>query len=498
MAPLILPTLDETTQRYLRDVKLRQPEALTGRGTQPYFDAVTFAGQTPALYKDLSIASERALISRTFGTELDDYGNDQQKPRQLGSGSFGTVAAETGATGATYTNGLTLKAKDTGEAFVFDGATGVYTNGAPLIVRSVGLGRQTNLAPGAVLLWDSPPAGSLPSVKVLAGANGKGLVGGADVEEDPDYQVRLQGYLADPPADGNEGHYLLLVEEGDHGVPVKQAYLYPSILGTGTMGVTFIVRDTLDAKLPTPAQLAAVETFLRSGVLPFGDNIFMIALGDDPTSPAQKPILGIKFVPGQTGFLDPDPFPRRDQPAGVPSWQVGNVVAPTALAFDLVNTVGYPGSGIRVGQTVALWNGQKFVPKRIGSFTGTGPFRIFVDDSADSSDTTYVPVAGQYVCPWSDKLEEVAQLVVDYYDTLGPGENTTLLPDPGDRMRRYPPDSVDYPMGVTGRLTGPILARPDVQSVVVHAGLVAAPTPGTPGVNSRAFILEDLAFYPLS
>lgn len=498
MADLTLPSTDEWRDRYLRDFKLWQQDADTSRGTQPYIDAVTFAGQMPTLLKNGSIAAERALIFRTFGDELDDYGTDHGHPRDQGKGSFGTVAVQTGSTGATYTNGATLKHKDTGEPYRFVGATGAYANGASLAVESIGIGRQTNLPPGSVLVWDSPPAGSLPNVTV-EGVDGRGLIGGADVETDADYQRRLVGYLSDPPADGNEGHYIYLVEEGNHGVPVKKAFVFPAILGPGTVGVTFTIRASGAGKIPTAPQLAAVETFLQSGVVPFGDGIFMIALSADTSSAAQRPILGVKFLASQTGFLDPDPFPRRDLPVGVLHWKIHSSPTPTATTFGVVSSTGtYTGSGIRVGQTMAVWNGASFVRKKILSFTGTGPYTITIDTSAGSSDAAYTPVAGQYVCPWSDKLSELAQAVVDHYDTLGPGESTSSIPDPGSRMARFPVDSILDPYGVTSRVTVGLAARADIQSVTVHAGLVAAPAPGTPGVSAKIFTLDDLAFYPLT
>ena len=157
----------------------------------------------------------------------------------------------------------------------------------------------------------------------------------------------------------------------------------------------------------------------------------------------------------------------------------------------------YSGSGIRQGQTMAVWNGATFVRKKILSFTGTGPYTITVDTTADASDTSYVPRSQQYVCPWSDKLPELSESVVNYYLTLGPGENTTPLPDPGQRMRRYPPDLILSPYSTSTRMAQEIAARPDILSTDVHSGAGISPAPGTAGVNASAFLLKDLAFYPI-
>jgi uncharacterized phage protein gp47/JayE len=488
MADLILLNTDELRDLYLRDFKIRLPSASTARGTAPYVDAVTLAGVTPALFKNAVTAADRALIGKTFGSELDILATDKGKPRLQGSGSFGAGTITTATTGATVSIGMRLRHADTGELFVVTSATGTYFTGNTIAVKSVGVGRQTNVS--GKLLFDSPSAGLNPELIVT----GK-LAGGADIESDSDLQARLIQLNAAPPADGNVGSYLQLIYAVEHGVPVHQAFVYPSILAPGTVGVTFTVTGTGAGRIPTAPQLAAVETHLKNNV-PFDDCIFMLAVSQMPSGDARAPIIGIKFVTGETGFVDPDYFPKYDVPAGVTSWTVNNSPAPRATVFSIQNNTGvYTDSGIRAGQTIALWNGTKFVNKRILSFTGTGPYTITVDTSVDVSNTTYVPFNGQLVSPWSNKLNDISASVLAYYDKLSPGENTNSLPDPGYRMRRFPYDSIDFPYGVTSRVTDEISDRSDIQSVSVLRGLTAAPTPGTPGVNVFMFVLNDLAFY---
>jgi uncharacterized phage protein gp47/JayE len=488
MPDLVLYNTDQLRDLYLRDFKLRMPDALTSRGTAPYIDATTVAGLGPALFKNASIAADRALISRTFGAELDTLANDRHQPRSPGTGSFASVIVSTTVTGATIPIGTIGKHSDTGESFQTTSATAVYLNGATIGVKSVGLGRQTNVS--GTIIWQSPPAGLSPEAKIVGSA-----VGGTDIELDADLQQRLQAANDPPPADDNNGEYLQLIRSTEHGVPVDQAFIYPAILGAGTIGITCTIRGEGAARFPTAPQLSAIETYVKARV-PADDGIFMFAVSAQPTGTGRTPIIGIKFITGETGFVDQDPFPKYNVPVGVTQWTIGATPSPTATTFQVVSSNGtYSGSGIRNGQTIALWDPTtyKFVNKRILSFTGTGPYVITCDSAA--SNTTYIPVIGQGVSPWSDKINAIAQTVVDYYNSISPGENTNWLPDPGGRMRRFPPDSIKYPYGVTSRVTDGIADRTDIQNVTVLSGLTNAPNAGTPGVNVFMILLQDLTIY---
>lgn len=490
MSELTVYNTDELRDLYLRDFKLRQPDALVSRGTAPYVDAMTVSGITPALFKNAQIAADRALISKTFGSDLDTLANDRKKPRLQGSASVGSIIVNTSITGATIPIGSTLKHKGTGEQFKTTSSTAVYFTGNTLGVISVGIGRQTVVS--GILIFDAPPAGVSAEAIII-----DATVGGSDIEKDVDLQTRLIFLNGNPPADGNAGSYLDLIYSAEHGVPVNQAFVYPAIVGSGSIGVSFTVEGSGILRIPTAPQLSIVETYIKDRV-PFDDCIFMLAISGITGVPTCEPVIGIKFQPGETGFLDPDPFPKYNIPVGVIDWRINNTPTPTALTFSIKSSNGsYSGSGIRAGQTIALWNpiARRFVAKRILSFSGVGPYTIIVDPSHGASDISYVPGVDDLVSPWSTKLNELAQPIVAYYDNLSPGENTTDLPDPGYRMRRFPQNSVTYPYGVTSHLIDSISARDDIQNSLVLYGLSDAPLAGTPGVDLFMFILMDIAFY---
>lgn len=491
MAELVLYTTDEVRDTFLRDFKLRLPSASTARGTAPYVDAVTVSGIAPALYKNASIAADRQLIAKTFGIELETLAADRKRPKLQGSGSVGTVSIVTSLTGATIPIGTIGKHNDTGESFQTTSATAVYFSTDTINIKSVGLGRQTNVS--GKIIWQSPPAGLAPEATVIGTT-----IGGADIESDTDLQLRLQQLLSDPPADGNTGSYLDLIRSSEHGVPVDQAFVIPAIVGPGSIGATFTVRGTRLGRIPTAGHLSAVETYLKSNV-PDDDCIFMLAITQEGGSIGARPVIGIRFASGAEGFVDPDVFPKYDTPSGTLAWTVSNLSTPTAVNFTIRNTTNnYTNSGIRNGQTIAFWDpvNSKFVNKRILSFTGSGPFTITVDTSLNASDTIYIPTFGQYVSPWSDKLTDLSKEIVSYYNKLSPGEDVLVFPDPGNRQRRYPPDTVDYPYTITTQMISTIQNRSDVLSVSVLQGLGAAPlASNSGGVFVKMLFLNDLAFY---
>ena len=141
---------------------------------------------------------------------------------------------------------------------------------------------------------------------------------------------------------------------------------------------------------------------------------------------------------------------------------------------------------------------------------------ITVDTTNSVSDTSYTPVAGQYVSPWSDSLDTLVPPVEAYMSVLGPGEQFASFADPGARQRRNPPSPASYPNVLSLRLlagptTAPFVAvgavppapaptlttTPSLLDVgVQEPTLPYATTVGAPGVTVYLQVLADLAAYP--
>jgi hypothetical protein len=141
---------------------------------------------------------------------------------------------------------------------------------------------------------------------------------------------------------------------------------------------------------------------------------------------------------------------------------------------------------------------------------------ITVDTTSGLSDASYTPANGQPCCPWSDSLNSLITPVVNYFDTLGPGEQVASFFDPGLRQRRSPPSPQYWPSQINIRLLGgalvqqppqgpqqnqpavqTLLTTPSLQDILpIEPTLPSSASVGTPGVSSYLQTLGGLCIFP--
>jgi hypothetical protein len=155
------------------------------------------------------------------------------------------------------------------------------------------------------------------------------------------------------------------------------------------------------------------------------------------------------------------------------------------------------------GQTIGVYDASArvFQRKRIASVTGVGPWALVLNGTADASDTTYTPVVGQRVCPWSDSLGLLVAPLLAEFGRFGPGEQVASFFDAGTRQRRQPPPQRVWPSRLGAR------AINGVQDLVaVSDAALAEPVPGdlplatpvgAPGTLAYLRTLRYLAAFPL-
>ena len=101
--------------------------------------------------------------------------------------------------------------------------------------------------------------------------------------------------------------------------------------------------------------------------------------------------------------------------------------------------------------------------------------------------------------PWSASLPLLAEPMLAYFATLGPGEQTADLYDPGLRQRRSPPSPAKWPSQIGSRAEVGVLDVPAVFTAeIVEPTLPHATPVGTPGVLSYLLELGDFAAFPTS
>jgi len=352
-------------------------------------------------------------------------------------------------------------------------------------IVGIDTGPLTDAAAGTVLQWTSPRPGCALKATVQAQSDGSGLTGGHNQETEEEAQDRLVQLHAIPPASGNDAAYQAEAAKTP-GVPVEQAFTYPGIAGAGTTGMVFTLRRNAAGgnRIPNATQIAAVLAYL-SGRFPADDGLFVGTLVAVPTTVA----LRVTWDPRYGGWADAVPWPTYSSPM---------VVVSASLSIPLGCTVENGSVAPQVGNTIGFYDAaaQKFRRKKIGRVVGTGPWILAFDATNGQSDTTYAPVAGQPVVPWSDSLDSLVAPVLAYFDGLGPGEQVGSFYDPGTRQRRSPAPPA-WPNDISNRLLAKLFPVPQVGDVTLAEPTVPHATPvGSATVSSNLLTLGALAAFP--
>lgn len=489
---------DEFRDHYLRSYRLRDPDADTREGTQPWIDASCLADQLVVLSESARQIGRKIPLSELSSDELDQRAAELGIPPRFGDlGSSGAVSIVASADGTHIFAGDELTTEDSSIRFAVI-IESDYQDGSSVGITAIDVGPQTNIKPGTKLLFSPPRPGCGPVATVIEQTDGEGLTGGRVAESDDELMQRISDTQADPAAAGNAAAYIRLAENSrGHGVPVQKAFAYPAILGPGTMGVAFTLKPAKAgaSRVPNATQIQQVRDYVV-GQLPGDDGYVDIVLLSQPVNI----VIDVEWATGAANWADATPWPER-RSAGAGAVVVTTSTTSTSFVLSTDNGV-YTGVADPVaGQTIAFFNpagSGSYSRKRILSVTGSGPWTIVVDTTNGVSDTAYVPPVGARPCPWSDSLPDLIPPAVEYFEGTGPGEQRAVFFDPGVREKRYPYSPKDWPAVVSNRITSRLLE--DVASVgdaVAREGLGTEATIGTPGAVSYLLELGELIAFPL-
>lgn len=492
---LIVPLRDEIRDRWLRDYKLRVEEASIGPGTLPYARASTIADTVSPIHANAVTIGKNVASSTKSGTALDADLVRAGTYRLPPVGASGFVAITASAGGTTIFEDDELRR---GEVRYRCTKTQLYHDGNPVPVQGIDTGPETNVDAGQVLEWRSPRPGCGSRAVVLAKHDGSGLSGGRLQESDDEANKRLAGMRARPSASGNEAEYIRAINETP-GVPVEQGFVMPGIKGPGTKAFVFTVRPDRPggSRIPDGVQIARVLSHVK-GKFPGDDGIFAGTIVPQPLVVA----LRVAWASNVPGWVDATPWPLY----GSPMVTISAVTSTTTFVVADSPVAPQP------GQTFALFDrpARAFRNKRVLSATplGGNSYSIVCDTTNNASDTTFAPMVGDPVCPWSDTLAILVDPVVTYFDRVGPGQQVSDFFDPGLRQHRVPLDGEDWPSTVTTRLLSPLRNRrpsdpaglfdlPHLASVsMLLPADPTAPSVGLPGVSSNMLTLGRLVAFP--
>lgn len=481
----VVKTRDQVRDEWLRDFKFRQTDADISPDSMVWLDASAAADAAMPLYYDVRLIANAIDINNAVGSQLDAIGEPIVGPRNPPTASQGYVFVVASVGGGQILAGALLRHRTRRteyQALV----TGVYTNGSRLSVQSLATGLDSDLEEGDVLEFENPPVG----IGALATVDEDGITGGGPEEDDPTYRDRIKAARRDPPAAANWAHYVSEVERVP-GISVEKAFAYPGIRGPGTVAIVFTMRpSSLGAsRVPNGAQVAAVEAAVMAN-MPFDDGAEFGTLIEHDVAVA----LEVTWTSGSAGWVDTVPWP----PAASPAVAIEGVASATQFEVN-----GSTAAAPVVGQTIALYDAvnRRFVAKRITDVVDNsgGFYDLETDAGSATSDTTFTPVVGQLVSPWSASLPDIVEPVLTYMGRQGPGEQIASLPDPNGRKQRFPQSPAYWPSVITSRLTDGVDDLPSVLSVsLVSPSTPYATTTGSLGVASYLHVLSDLAVYPES
>lgn len=495
MTELVVKSREEWRDYWLRCYKNRNVDADVGPGSYPWVRASAMADVLTILSADALAISDSIPLDNMTGDQLDaKYGD--KLPRNLESKSSGYITISTGSAGSNIVIGDLLSHSATRNTYAVTSATATYTNGSQLSVESVDPGLGQNLTPGEVLQWVSPRAGCYSTAVVFQAPDGQGITGGQAKESDDEYRERIRDFNASPIGHGNEGDVLALIEASrDHDVPVEKGFVYPAVLGDGTLAYAFTIRrdNYWEVRAPSGAQITEVFDYI-SGKLP----------GDFAITPASiyryttYVEMSVTLDPRHGQWTDVTPWPAYS-PRGGGLVKVSTVTSATAFSIR-TDDDDYTGVTAPVpGNTIALFDPALgvFRRKKILTVTGAGPWAITCDTTANQSDTTYIPQA-QAVSPWFDAINDCAAAVGRYMASLGPGEMVAAIsmPEDGTRMARQPrPYTDQWPTDVTDDVAYQV--KTSVAPVATCSLLEATPTSPPVGSASTVNLLDlvDLAFF---
>ncbi len=244
------PTLAELIEQVRSDLlaRLRADEAL--RRSDLEVRSRVQAAALHTVYGYLDYLARQLLPDTADSDYLDRHASWWGVQRKAASAASGTVTL-TAVDGVVIPAGTVLQRAGRGDYQTTAETTAV--GGAITVpVEATFTGAAGNLTAGALLTLVSPIVGAQSTAVAVS------ITGGADTEADEDLRARIRERIRLPPHGGAKHDYITWALE----LPgVTRAWAYPSHLGLGTVGVTFVL-DGREDIIPTSEEVEAVQAYI--------------------------------------------------------------------------------------------------------------------------------------------------------------------------------------------------------------------------------------------
>ena len=367
----------------------------------------------------------------------------------------------------------------------------------PMIGVSTGAATNITAQSVPVLTWTFKDPNMDPLAEVVGAFSG-----GTDRETDAELAARIASIMQHRPGAGNDAHFRAWARESSNAI--EEAFVYPCAFHSGSVLVAITqkrgnVAGPL-AQVPSANTLATAIAYLTpptSPVVPPRPHVIVTPNALESTNLVFRMAMQ-KGTPN--GWFDARPFPSFH--ATTP--QVGTVTDPTHFQLLAAGDATLPGGASSLSGANApglmVWDAttSAWVALSVQSITTAAPgvFDVVLSGAPDGLAIS----AGQYVSPMVQRHAIISGAVVDYFDSLGPGE---LFPDSEPRAARC----VRFPYAVEERpyRAGAVAATRIIEALggtsadaVLDSISVATPSyPTDLTLGPRKLVPGKVAIYPL-
>lgn len=491
---LIVPDGAILARWFLRSYKIAAPDADTDTG-QPPVDARAARDLLLPLVQNAVTTADTSSLDNRSTADLNAIGAAENVKRPPAVGASGYVLASTATGGATIFAGDEWRPKSSKVRYQC-AVTALYLDGSQVPIVGLDVGPGTNLTAGTEGEWSNPRPGCSASAAVWS----EGLTGGRDQANNEEYKAVIIERRARPAVGANDAAYAALIEDPfKTGIAVQRAFVWPAIMGTGTIGFSFTMRPEAPggSRIPSSAQLAIMGATLK-GTFYGDDGQLAITLAEE----AATLKIRATWKKAAAGWTSSPIWPPYNAGVGM---TVSSAVTIAAAGFRVTSSA--DATAPVVGQVIGLFNVASsvdgattpaFEKKTIESVTEVVANRTWdlTFDMTANASSLFVPANGALVSPWSDSLNLIVPPIVGYFDGMGPGEMVDPLPDPGRRQRRQPENPEAWTSEISNRIDSLVQAVDAVRSATLVSPASTEPTStGTLGVSAYLRRLTDLAVY---
>lgn len=271
--PFNRPALSEIIQRSKTDLEGRLNDGKTAlRRSVLAVIARTIAGASHLLHGHLDWVYRQAFADLADEDNLVRWGaifGVERKAAEFAEGPY-----EFTGTNGTSIPALTQVQRSDGLIYETDAEVIISAGIAIANIVALTAGANGNADTGVTMNLVSPITGVDSEGSVQA----PGISGGADEESIDDLRARVLSRIRQPPQGGNENDFVQWALE----VPgVTRAWVYPLLLGAGTVGILFVRDNDTPSIIPDAGEIQDVQDYIDER-RPVTANVTVLAPTEDP------------------------------------------------------------------------------------------------------------------------------------------------------------------------------------------------------------------------